>query len=168
MEEKKNNGNGYAIAFAIILGIIILIPSVISFINTKKELDIGRLESKLLKEGKVVSAKTVADSFAKELQNNNYNDLESYLSKDCKLIDSSNNERANLKYCLEKLNKIESYVIERRGNRIKDEETYRIMCNGTNYENTNQIVTLYMRKKVKKEEITYEIYMVKFTDNTPS
>lgn len=165
---EENNGNGRIIAFVVILGIIIIIPLMISLINSKKSLDAEKLESKLLREGKVVSAKTVADNFAKELQNNNYSELKKYLSDSYKLIDSENNERANLEYCFEKLNKIENYTIEHRGNSIKDEETYRIMCNGTKYENTYQIITLFMRKKVKKEEITYEIYRVIFTDNTPS
>lgn len=163
MEEKKDNSSiGCVIIF--LIPIILIIGMFI--VSGIKEISETNHEIKLLEEGKTVSAKTVAEEFAKELQNNNYNTLKSYLSTDCKIIDSNNDERANLKYCFEELNKIENYTIEHRGNSLEDQETYRILCNGTKYEDTSQIITLYLRRRVKKEEITYEIYMVKFTDNT--
>lgn len=67
---------------------------------------------------------------------------------------------------LENLENYEDYMIEKRGNSIDDEETYRIYWNGLNYSNSSQIIDLYMRKKVKKDEITYEIYMIRLTDNS--
>ena len=82
------------------------------------------------------------------------------------MFDSNNNERVKLEDCLEKLDKYNNHTIEERGNDLKDQETYRILWNGTNYENTNQIITLFLKKKIESDKVTYEIIKIIFTNNT--
>ena len=148
--------------FIFVIGATILIVVLIIFlpglIEDKKELEMSKLEYNLTLEGKTTSARNITES--------KYDEASKYLSKDCKLIDYNNRERAKLEYCLEKLAQYSSYKIEERENSIKDEETYRILWNGTNFEDTNQVITICLKKEINQNEVTYKIYKVIFTDNT--
>ena len=86
------------------------------------------------------------------------------MSAECKFYNNEG-QKYSLESCLEDLETYETYTIEQRGSNTKDSETYRIYWNGWNYEDTNQIIELYMEREVNKEEIIYEIQMVRFTDN---
>ena len=168
MEENKNNGNGCIIAFAAILGIIMIIPLMISLINSKKSLEEEKLQLKLVKEGKIVYAQEVTEKFANSLKNKNYNEISKYISDNCKFYNNDGQQRS-LEQCMKELEEYSNHRIEARGDTNRDDiKTYRIYWNGTNYENTKQIIMLQMNRKVKKDEIIYEITDVKFTDNTPS
>lgn len=146
--------------------VIVLMIFLPGLFESKKSLDTVKHEYNLIEEGKTVTAREITEEFTKLLSVKNYDEANKYLSNDCKLIDSNNTERVKLEYCLEKLAVYNSYTIEKRGNDLKNQETYRILWNGTTYENTKQIITLNLRKKVNKQEITYEIIRVIFTDNT--
>lgn len=163
--KKKNDNKIVWIAGGIIF-IILLLIFVPYLIDSKKSLDTTKLEYNLIQEGKTVSAKDISEQFAMLLSEKKYDEASTYLSEECKLIDSNNRERVKLEYCLEELNIHSSHTIEKRGNDLKDQETYRILWNGTSYENTKQIITLFLRKKVKSDKVTYEIFRVIFTDNT--
>lgn len=167
MEEKENNNKIVWISGAIIL-IIILIIFVPGLIENKKNLDTSRHAYELIKEGKTISSSEITEQFATLLSNKRYDEASKYLSKDCEFYDSDNHKRVKLEYCLEELDECSSYRTEKRGNELKDQETYRILWNGTSYENTNQIVTLFLRKKIESDQVTYEIFRVIFTDNTLS
>lgn len=163
-EEKKDDNKIVWIAGAVLLVFCLLI-FVPGAIDSKKELDTAKLEYNLIQEGKTVSAEDISEKFAILLSKKKYDEASTYLSEDCKLVDSDGHERVKLDYCLEELNKYSSHVIEKRGNDLKDQKTYRILWNGTSYENTSQIITLYLKKKVKSNEVTYEIFRVIFTNN---
>lgn len=165
--EKKIDNKFLWICGTVIL-IIILILFVPGLLEDKKALDLSKQEYNLIKEGKTVTARDIAEEFANLLSVKKYDETSKYLSNDCKLIDSNNKERVKLEYCLEKLVTYNSYTIEKRGNDLKDQETYRILWNGTNYSNTNQIITLYLKKKITTDQRTYEIFRIIFTDNTLS
>lgn len=163
MKEKNNKAIWIVGAILLILVLMIFMPGLI---ESQQRLETSKREYNLIQEGKTISASDVVEDFTLLLSNKKYNEANKYLSSDCKLIDSQNKERVNLEYCLEKLNNYSSHEIERRGNSIQNEETYRILWNGTRYENTNQIITLFLRRKVKTNEVTYEIFRLTFTDNT--
>lgn len=156
--------------FIFVIGATILIVVLIIFlpglIEDKKELEMSKLEYNLTLEGKTTSARNITENFVLLLSESKYDEASKYLSKDCKLIDYNNRERAKLEYCLEKLAQYSSYKIEERENSIKDEETYRILWNGTNFEDTNQVITICLKKEINQNEVTYKIYKVIFTDNT--
>ncbi len=164
-EEKKDDNKVVWIAGAVLLVICLLI-FVPGIIESKKELDTAKLEYNLIKEGKTISASDIAEKFTILLSEKRYNEANTYLSENCKLFDSNNNERVKLEDCLEKLDKYNNHTIEERGNDLKDQETYRILWNGTNYENTNQIITLFLKKKIESDKVTYEIIKIIFTNNT--
>ena len=163
MKEKNNKAIWIVGAILLILVLMIFMPGLI---ESQQRLETSKREYNLIQEGKTISASDVVEDFTLLLSNKKYNEASKYLSSDCKLIDSQNKERVNLEYCLEKLNNYNSYRIERRGNSVQNEKTYRILWNGTRYENTNQIITLFLRRKVKTNEVTYEIFRLTFTDNT--
>lgn len=167
MEEKKQDNKVVWIVGGIIL-IITLLIFVPGLIENKKSLDTAKKEYNLIKEGKTVSARNITEQFAALLSNKKYEEANKYLSKDCEMFDSKNHKRVKLEYCLEDLSNYISYTIEQKGNDLKNQETYRILLNGTKYENTNQIITLYLRKKIEADEVTYEIFRIIFTDNTLS
>lgn len=161
-KETRHEGLGCGIVLLILVAII-FVPMIF---NSLSDLNKTKQEGKLIQEGEIISAGEISKEFAQLISESKYNDATKYLAEDCKLIDSNNNERIKLEYCLEKLNVYKSHTIEQRGNDLKDQATYRILWNGTTYENTKQIITLNLRKKINKQEITYEIIRVIFTDNT--
>lgn len=161
-EEKKGSDMGCLIAFMLPVIIVILI----FIISGIKGIGETNHEIKLLEEGKTVSAKEVANKFAESIKNKNYKEASQYLSGECEFY-NNNGKQINLDQCLKGIEEYSTYEIEERGNTsIEERKTCRILCNGSKYENTNQIITLSMEKKVNKDEITYEIYTVNFTDNT--
>ena len=119
---------------------------------------------KLSEEGKIVSAREVTNKFKDALKDMNYSEVNYLLSDDCKMYYNSEQEFVLARF-LENFEDYEDYMIEKRNNSMEDEETYRIYWNGLNYSNSSQIIDLYMRKKVKRDEIVYEIYMIRLTDN---
>lgn len=165
MEEKKNDNKVVWVVGTVILALI-LIVFVPGLVEDKQNLDLLKQEEKLLKEGKVVSVSDTVEQFAELLANKDYEEADKYLLDNCEMFDTNNNKRVKLEYCLEKLSNHNSHTIEKRGNSLKDQETYRILWNGTKYEDTKQIITLYLSKKITSNEIIYKISKIIFTDNT--
>lgn len=164
MENKSNNKAIWI--FGAVLLILVLIIFIPGLVKDMKSLETSKQEYNLINESKTISAKDITEQFATLLSNERYEEANQYLSEDCEMFDSKNHKRVKLEYCLEDLRNYISYTIEKRSNDLKNEETYRILWNGTKYENTKQIITLNLRKKVKSDEVTYEIFRVIFTDNT--
>lgn len=157
-ETKKVFYKSWKFWGVIVLLIIILAPAIKDIMEINHEM-------KLSEEGKIVSAREITNRFKDALKDMNYSEVNYLLSEDCKMYYNSE-QQYRLTSFLENLENYEDYMIEKRGNSIDDEETYRIYWNGLNYSNSSQIIDLYMRKKVKKDEITYEIYMIRLTDNS--
>lgn len=163
-EHKEEKNNKKTVWVAIIIGIIILIPFVCMLFDGQKELDKAKLEGKLLQEGKIVTAKEVTEKFKENLKNKNYDKIKNYLSDDYRIYYNLE-QKYNLESFLGNLEKYEEASMEKRGNSVAGEETYRIYWNGWKYEDSSQIIDLFMKKNVKEDEIVYEIYMIRLTDN---
>lgn len=164
MENKSDNKAIWIFGAALL--IIVLIIFIPGLVKDMKSLETSKQEYNLVGEGKSIPVSDIVEDFAKLISQKDYVEASKYLSEDKTLLDSNNIERVKLEYCFEKLSPHTSHNIEKRGNDLKNEETYRIFWNGTKYENTKQIITLNLRKKVKSNEVTYEIFKVIFTDNT--
>lgn len=130
-------------------------------IKDQKELKELKREGNLIKEGKITYSDEITAEFVEKIKEKNTNI--SYLSDDCKI--SLNNKSINSNKICEILGDYKTHRIEKRGNDVKDEETYRIYWNGNDTEDAEQIITLYMKKKVMKDEVAYEIYQITISDN---
>ncbi len=131
--------------------------------DSLKKFNTANLEYELIKNGKTVSAREVVEKVAESLKTKDYEEIKKYLSTNCSFYES--NKKYNIETCLASLDEYETYRIEQRKNSTENEETYRIYWNGWNYEETGQIIDLFMTKKVTREKITYEIYSLRFTNN---
>lgn len=172
MEEKKNNKVIW-ITGAIIL-IVILVILTPDLLDSKKELDTAKLEYNLIQEGKTTSSNEIINEIIEILKNRDEENLKNYLTEDFSYI---NDDRYESKYVSELWNNLKylvenSYEVEKRGNSIKDEETYIIYwnTNKTVKERTDRLyclqkISIYLRKIVKQDEVTYQIYKIMLTDN---
>lgn len=176
MENKKENnitkGNGLGCAVIFLIIVLIIFVPVIS--NTLQEQENITKENNLIKEGKTVSAQIVIEEIVQILKDRNEEELKKYLTDDFSYWDNNRNESKyttsfwrELKYLVE-----DNYDIEKRGNSIKDEETYYI------YWNTNELVkeradryyclqkiSIYLRRIVETDKITYKVYKIILTNN---
>ncbi len=148
------------VAFFVIFSLTSIIPAV-------QDLNKSKLEYRLIKEGKTTYANEIVEQVVENLKNNEIEEIKKYLSTDCKFF-IVGNEKYSLETCLKDLEAYETHRIEKRGNDLKDIETYRIYWNGWNIEDASQIITINLEREVNKEEITYEIEKIIFTDNNTS
>lgn len=174
IEEKKNGGTGCAIVFFIIF-LIIFVPILIGLIsNNIEKLNQTKHEAKLIEEGKTKTHDEVINEIVEILKSRKEIELKKYLSDDFKYF---NNERAeskfidnffkDLKYLVEN-----RYDIEKRGNDIKNQETYRIYWNTNNLVKERadrlyclQKITVVLNRAIKEDIITYDIEKIILTDN---
>lgn len=168
MEEKKNDNKVVWIVGAATL-VLILIAFVPGLVEDKQNLDLLKQEEKLLKEGKNISSGDIINEIAEILKNEEGEKLESYLSNSFLYYNDENKESKYVKNFLDDLRiYTSSYDIEKRGNSIKDEETYRVYWNTVEKNVKNgvkrgehgyclQTVTIILKKAIKQDIITYEI-----------
>lgn len=156
---EDSNKKQWVVATIILLIFIIFFANVI--IKDQKELNELKREGKLIKEGKIKYSDEITEEFVEKIKEKNTNI--SYLSNDCKI--SINNKSSNLNKVCEVIRDYRTHRIEKRGNDIEDEDTYRIYWNGNDIEDAEQIITLYMKKKVMKDEIVSEVYKITISDN---
>ncbi len=123
-----------------------------------------KLESRLIQENKITYGKETVEKFAEYLKNKNYYEIKKILSDNC-IFYKDNNKKQTLESCIGDIKEREQYKIEKRENDIKDEETYRIYWDGNNSENAKKVISLFLRKNVKKDKIVYEIYQINFNNN---
>ncbi len=181
-EQHKNNSNtnetGCLIG-VLILVLIIFVPMIVSPIIQQFDISNSeKHEAKLIEEGKVKSADTVINEFTQIIKNREKEKVKNYLTNDFTYID---NNRYETKY-IEDYNfwndlklLTSTYDIEKRGNSIKDEATYRIYWNvvGNNKNEDRasryyclQKLDIFLRKVVEEEQIIYKIYKIRLTNNT--
>ena len=157
-----------------IIPIIIVLIFIPYLIDSKKSLEATKQETNLIKEEKIIYDSTIIEEVASIFKSRNQNELKRYLAEDFEYIGNNRNTSkhignfwSDLKYLVEN-----NYNIEKRDNSIKDEETYFI------YWNTNDIVkektdrlyclqkiSIYLRKTVETDKITYKIYKIMLTNN---
>ena len=157
--EKERNRTAYIIGIiiTIIIGSIFIIPSLSDLRETN-------LEAKLIQEGKSISSYTVIEEIAECLKNNDSLKLKTYMSEDCEIYNDSK-KNYSVETALNSLSSYDSYRIETRGNSIKDEDTYRIYWNGNNIDDSTEIITVILKKKTTKQNITYEIISISIIKN---
>lgn len=172
-KENKNGGIGCAIAFLVLVAII-FVPIIISSINSLEE---TKHESKLIKEGKIKTSDEVIDEIIETLKNKDETQLKGFLSNDFTYYDNNNTEHKYISSFLEDLKILSSsYDIEKRGNSIQDEETYRIYWNTVEQNIKNgikrgergyciQTITIVLKRATKQDVITYEIEKIILKDN---
>jgi len=178
MEEKKNqipvnknNGTGCAIVLFIII-LIIFIPMLIGSIGS---LNKTKHETKLIEEGKTKTESEIINEIIEILKSKDEIQLKKYLSKEFIYYDNDNLEHRYISSFLDDLKILAtSYDIERRGNDIKDKETYRIYWNvveqnkslgKTNQYYCLQKITILLNRVVKEDIITYEIEKIILSNN---
>lgn len=185
MEDKSqkrcfiNNkkGNGCIIAFFIIF-LIIFIPLLVQLIsNNIENSNKAKHETALIEEGKVKSASDVMDEIMEILKSKDEVKLEGYLSENFTYFDNDGNNSKYINSFIDDLAIYStSYEIERRGNDIKDKETYRVYWNVVEKNRDNGIdktsqyyclqkITIMLTRVVKEDIITYDIEKIILTDN---
>lgn len=167
-QSNKSNGSGCAIVLFVVF-LIIFLPILIWLISNNIE-NSNKLkhEQQLIQEGKVKSDNEVINEIVNVLKYRDENKLKEYLSENIIYYDNnieykylSNSFWYDLKYLVK-----DEYDIEKRGNDIKNQETYRIYWNvveqnkslgRTNEYYCLQTITIVLNRIVKKDIITYEI-----------
>lgn len=172
---KIEKGQGFGCAIAIfIVALIIMIPVIINTVKDNREYTQKlALENKLIHEGKVVSSQEIIEKFVAVIKNREQSNLDAYLSKDFTYIDNSSKNSKHIEYFWNDLKySVAPHYIERRNNSIENEETYFIYWNipegiekAEYLQYSLQRIFVYMRKVVKENEVTYEIYKVILKDN---
>lgn len=177
LSNDKNKGLGCAITLLILVAII-FIPLIINTISDSIESDNeAKHEAQLIEEGKTKSANDVINEIAEILKNCDEAKLKEYVAEN---FEYSDNDRNHSKYIDNFLRDLSiyssSYEIERRGNDIKDKETYRIYWNIVEENRDNgvdktsqyyclQKITIMLKRVIKEDIITYEIEKIILTDN---
>ena len=175
-EANKNEGIGCLIGI-LILAAIIFVPLIIGTISSSLESSKTKAhEQQLIKEGKVKDASEVINEIIGILKNKDEIQLKGFLSKDFTYYDNNNTEHKYSSF-LEDLKILSSsYDIEKRGNSIQDEETYRIYWNTVEQNIKNgikkgergyciQTITIILKRATKQDAITYEIEKIILKDN---
>ena len=139
----------------ILIVIIVCLPVFLILFNSISELNKTKLEGELIQAGKIQYAVDVIAKFTEHLKNGEIDSIKPLLSDDCSFYNE--NRVFSLEDCLKQLNDYKSCRYEEHGNSIKDEETYRIIWNGSNENDAEQILTIILSRKVTKEEIKYEV-----------
>ena len=114
----------------ILIVVIICLPVFLILFNSISELNKTKLEGELIQAGKIQYAVDVISEFMEHLKNGEIDSIKPLLSDDCSFYNE--NRVFSIEDCLEQLNDYKSCRYEERGNSIKDEETYRIIWNGSN------------------------------------
>lgn len=176
VQEKESNGTGCAIVLLVVFLLIfvpILIGIVSDSIQTSNE---AKHKTELIEEGKVKTHDEVINEIVEILKSKDEVKIKSYLSKDFIYYDNDNIEHKYISSFFEDLNiYTTSYEIEKRGNSIEDEETYRIYWNIVEENKKNgikrqehgyclQTITVMLKKVVRQNEITYEIEKIILRD----
>lgn len=139
----------------ILIVIIVCLPVFLILFNSISELNKTKLEGELIQAGKIQYAVDVIAEFTEHLKNGEIDSIKPLLSDDCSFYNE--NRVFSLEDCLDQLNDYKNCRYEERGNSIKDKETYRIIWNGSNENDAEQIITIILDRKVTKEEIKYEV-----------
>lgn len=174
MEEKevKSNDKKFIIISSIIIAVI-FIPIIIGLISSSaNESREFNHETKLIQEGKTESTSEVLDKIINDLKDRKEEEFKKLLTEDF-VYWNNNNETKKLSSFWNDLKKLSGkYYTERRGNSIKDKETYWIYWNipeKASYneytDNYQQRIMIYLKRVVKKEIITYEIEKIILKDN---
>lgn len=169
-DVNKSNGMGCMIALVVIFAIVIfmIITNLVGE-NIEYEQN-AKHEQQLIQEGKVKSHKEVINEIVEILKNKEENKIKEYLADDFIYYDNDNYEH---KYLDSFIRDLQIYTtscdIERRGDTSKNNmATYWIYWNvveqnkakGVHKTDTNyclQRITIYLKRVVKENLITYEI-----------
>lgn len=177
--EKGNNEkstSGCLIVFFVVF-LLIFLPILIGLIsNNSNTSNQAKHEAKLIEEGKTKTDNEVINEIAEILKNKNEEKLKEYLSENFMYSDNDRNQSKYIHDFISDLNYLieDNYDIEKRGNDLKDEETYRIYWNvveqNKNLGRTNQYyclqkITIILKRVIKQDIITYEIEKIILTDN---
>lgn len=176
-ENNKKSINSYLIVFLIVF-LIIFLPILIGLIsNNIKVSNQEKHEEKLIEEGKTKTHNEVINEIAEILKNKDKEKIKDYLAIDYTYYDNNNIKHKYISSFFDDLTIYTTdYEIEKRGNDLKDEETYRIYWNVVEenkkkgIDKTSQYyclqkITIMLKKVVKENEITYEIERIVLTDN---
>ena len=174
---NNKKGNGCIIVFFIIF-LIIFVPLLIKLVsNNIEDSNKAKHEATLIEEGKVKSASDVINDIMEILKSKDEAKLEEYLSEDFVYLDNDRNQSKYINSFIDDLTIYStSYEIERRGNDIKDKETYRVYWNVVEKNRDNGIdktsqyyclqqITIMLVRVVKEDIITYDIEKIILTDN---
>jgi len=166
---NENKGIGCLIGVLIVIAIIFL-PLIIGTISNSLENSKAKNhEQQLIKEGKVKTSDEVVDEIIETIKKEDESILKGFLSKDFTYYDNNNIEHKYISSFLRDIRILSSnYDIEKRGNSIQDEETYRIYWNTVEQNIKNgikrgergyciQTVTIILKRVTKQDVITYEI-----------
>lgn len=178
MNEEKNDGNTGCLIVFVIIAALIFIPIIIGIVSSTVETSrIEKHEQQLIQDGKTKDAEKVMDEIVEILKDKDESQLKKYLAKDFTYYDNDNYEHKYLSSFFSDLNILSSsYEIEKRGNDIKDEETYRIYWNVVEANKARgvdkseityclQKITVMLKRAIKQDMITYEIERIILTDN---
>lgn len=175
MEEKevKNNDKKFIIISSIIMAVI-FIPIIIGLISSSaNESREFNHETKLIQEGKTESTSEVLDKIINALKDRKEEEFEKILSKDFTYWNNDNNESKHIKNFWNDLKYYTGkYYTEKRGNSLKDQETYWIYWDISEKANYSeyadyclQRIMIYLKRVVKEDIITYEIEKIILKDN---
>lgn len=152
------------IVLLIILVVLILfLPFIHQIVNSFFKQQQSKLEDTVLTSENYTSASSIVSKTIDYLKSGDTDSIKSLLSNDCEFYNDGT--KYSLSSCLDNLLEYESCKYEKRGNSIKNEETYRVYWNGSNLENAHQIITLVLKRKVTQSEITYEIKHITLSNN---
>ncbi len=164
----------------IIVVIVLLLVVIITLVNLmSKNIKASKLEKheqKLIQEGNVIDSNKFIEEIAEILKNKDEEKLKECLSENFMYSDNDRNQSKYIHNFISDLNYLieDNYDIEKRGNDLKDEETYRIYWNvveqNKNLGRTNQYyclqkITIILKRVIKQDIITYEIEKIILTDN---
>lgn len=173
-KHNKNDSLTFLIAI-LILVVIIFVPIIINSISKSIETsNQAKHEAKLVEEKKIKTDNQVIDEIIEILKKRDEIGLKEYLSDDFEYFNNDRTESKfidnflkDLKYLVEN-----NYDIEKIGNDIKNQETYRIYWNTNSLvkEKNNRLyclqkITVLLSRIVKEDIITYEIEKIILTDN---
>lgn len=167
---------GCMIALVVIFAIVIfmIITNLVGE-NIEYEQNVKH-EQQLIQEGKVKSHKEVINEIVEILKNKEENKIKEYIAEDFVYYNDNNTESKYISNLFRDLQILSSkYEIEKRGNSIKDKETYLIYWNvveanrdkGVQKSDNNyclQRINIYLKKVVKEDLITYEIEKIILRD----
>lgn len=172
---KRKNGVGCCIVVLILVAIIfvpIIVGTISSTIQSSKA---EKHEQQLIEEKKVKTAEEVIYELAEIFKNKDESKIKEYLSEDFSYYDNENIKHKYPSSFFKDLKVLtSSYDIERRGNSIQDEETYRIYWNVVELNKKwgreseyycLQRIEVMLKREIKENVITYEVEKLVLKNN---